>query len=203
MNAISDMPPVPASESVEYRYVARFPGYCIGSDGSVWSCWKLSGLAGGGFVHVMDHAWKMLKPLPDKRGYLRVGFRSEQGMKRLFIHQVVLETFVGPRPVGYLTRHLNGDPTDNRPENLAWGTEAENAADRTGHGRTTKGRAWSKLTASQVQEIRRLAPEVSRAELARRFEVTHGHVVAIVNNKYWKPLPAPPAGAESDQQKGT
>src|SRR3954466_7600146 len=34
----------------------------------------------------------------------------------------VLEAFVGPCPEGLECSHLNGDPWDNRPENLAWET---------------------------------------------------------------------------------
>ncbi|MFM7012619.1 MAG: HNH endonuclease signature motif containing protein [Betaproteobacteria bacterium] len=37
------------------------------------------------------------------------------------VHQMVLETFVGPKPEGMQTRHLNGVRTDNRLENLKWG----------------------------------------------------------------------------------
>lgn len=50
------------------------------------------------------------------------------------VHQLVLEAFVGPRPEGMVTRHLNGDPSDNRLTNLAWGTHAENNADTVQHG---------------------------------------------------------------------
>jgi hypothetical protein len=31
-------------------------------------------------------------------------------------------------------RHRNGNPTDNRPENLAWGTPTQNALDKILHG---------------------------------------------------------------------
>jgi hypothetical protein len=41
------------------------------------------------------------------------------------------------RPV---IRHLNGDPTDCRPENLTWGSESENARDRVAHSRDAYAR---------------------------------------------------------------
>jgi len=47
-----------------------------------------------------------------------------------------LETSVGPCPEGHVTRHLNGDPTDNRLENLRWGTRSENQRDSVKHGTT-------------------------------------------------------------------
>lgn len=65
-------------------------------------------------------------------GYARVNI----GGRSPLVHTLVLEAFVGPRPEGMLARHLNGDQTDNRRENLQWGTPAENMQDRALHGRT-------------------------------------------------------------------
>ncbi len=62
---------------------------------------------------------------------VRIGGR---GHNSRYVHQFVLEAFAGPRPDGMVARHLNGDPTDNRPENLAWGTQSENMADAVRHG---------------------------------------------------------------------
>ena len=51
-----------------------------------------------------------------------------------YVHRLVLEAFVGPCPPGQQCRHLNGIPTDNRLENLAWGTPSEDNFDRIRHG---------------------------------------------------------------------
>lgn len=50
------------------------------------------------------------------------------------VHQLVLEAFVGPRPEGYEACHNNGDPSDNRVENLRWDTKSANALDSVRHG---------------------------------------------------------------------
>jgi hypothetical protein len=53
-------------------------------------------------------------------------------------------------------RHLDGDPKNNRPENLAWGTQEENWMDRRAHGRARDGEEhWaSKLTNEERAHIR-------------------------------------------------
>lgn len=41
-------------------------------------------------------------------------------------HRLVCEAFNGQPPEGAVCMHLNEDASDNRPENLAWGTQKEN-----------------------------------------------------------------------------
>ena len=51
-----------------------------------------------------------------------------------WVHHLVLEAFVGPCPPGLQCRHLNDVGTDNRLENLVWGTSSENAVDMVNNG---------------------------------------------------------------------
>lgn len=73
---------------------------------------------------------RKLKQPVGKRGYPVVNIN---GIPRT-IHSLVMETFVGPRPEGMQVRHLNGNPLDNRLENLQYGTAAENQHDKFAHG---------------------------------------------------------------------
>lgn len=53
------------------------------------------------------------------------------------VHRIVCATFHGAPPfAGAQVRHLDGNLANNHADNLAWGTCAENHADRRGHGRT-------------------------------------------------------------------
>lgn len=52
------------------------------------------------------------------------------------VHQLVLESFVGPKPEGGMCCHYDGDPGNNRLENLKWGTAYENWDDMKRHGTT-------------------------------------------------------------------
>lgn len=54
--------------------------------------------------------------------------------RRRYLHHLVLEAFVGPKPRGMQCRHINGDSLDNRLENLAWGTPSEDNNDRVRNG---------------------------------------------------------------------
>lgn len=73
---------------------------------------------------------QLLRPIKQKRGYISVQI---QGTK--LVHRLVLEAFVGPCPEGMETCHRNGVKTDNRVENLYWGTSSENNDDIVRHGR--------------------------------------------------------------------
>lgn len=69
-------------------------------------------------------------------GYAKVSLGRVDGKSRQkYVHRIVMEAFIGPLPSGAQTRHLNGDPTDNRLANLAYGTQSENMQDMLGHGR--------------------------------------------------------------------
>lgn len=70
----------------------------------------------------------------NKGGYRVVDLIKDGHASRRLVHQLVLEAFVGPREPGQITRHLNDVKTDNRLENLVWGTHLENAADAQENG---------------------------------------------------------------------
>lgn len=67
-------------------------------------------------------------------GYPVVTLSKDSRSQKCFVHMLVLAAFVGPRPDGLVTRHLNGDSEDNRIENLTYGTQADNLRDRVRHG---------------------------------------------------------------------
>lgn len=75
-----------------------------------------------------------LKPMLTTTGYLQVHLWRDGKGRFPKVHQLVCEAFHGPRPVDHEVRHLNGDKTDNRASNLAWGTSRENHQDTLRHG---------------------------------------------------------------------
>lgn len=175
--------------TVEYRDIQGFPGYRVGSDGSVFSC-----LAGGRY-HRLTENWHRLKPIRHANGYLFVGIYAEASNAVIrSVHTLVLEAFVGPRLPGQVSRHFpDRDPSNNRLENLQWASQKENLADREIHGTKIQGERHhnSKLTEAEVVSIRadRAAGRASVKELAERHHISLGIAYGIIARKSWKHVP--------------
>lgn len=131
----------------------------------------------------------VLKPYATERGYLRIQLSRDNAPRRFMVHRLVAEAFV-PNPEGKrFVNHRNGDPTDNRAENLEWVTQRENqlhAYDRglqaagSGHGR-------AKLTEEQVREIRdRHAAGETQTALAQEYPVNQSMISKIVRGQFWQ-----------------
>lgn len=179
------------SGTVEYREIPSLPGFRVGSDGSIWSCWKLEGQGNRlGWKAVMSHtAWRKLKPTPNRFGYLRVRFSIQNKSRQPYIHLLVLEAFAGPRPLGMVACHNDGDRTNNVPSNLRWDTHEANQQDKRTHGTLACGSkvGTSRLTEAQVREIiEQLQNRVGFRELGRRYKVGHFSISAIAHGKTWK-----------------
>lgn len=67
-------------------------------------------------------------------GYFRVKVSKRGKAKSILVHRAVLEAFVGPCPEGMETRHLDGNPKNNRLDNLVWGTSQQNKLDTARQG---------------------------------------------------------------------
>lgn len=78
---------------------------------------------------------RILKATLGSNGYLLV-YAYGRGEKRRnrFVHQLVAEAFLGPRPPNMDVRHLNGIKTDCRAVNLAYGSRSRNMFDLVEHG---------------------------------------------------------------------
>jgi len=71
----------------------------------------------------------LMKPL-DQNGYKRVGIYNDGILKYRRVHHLVMEAFVGERPIGYDTDHINRIKNDNRLENLRYCSKSENMLNR-------------------------------------------------------------------------
>jgi hypothetical protein len=115
-------------------------------------------------------------------GHRLVGLRRGGIYKSKSVHRLVLEAFVGPCPPGFVCRHINGDPDDNRLENLSWGTISENAIDRSAHGR------WSiqSLRTGDVPDIwARLVAGESINAIASDYGVSATAIGKLKRRRNW------------------
>jgi hypothetical protein len=77
---------------------------------------------------------RILRPAVRVDGHLQVTLcRNGQDYKR-YVHSLVALAFLGPRPSGLEACHGDGNPANNRPENLRYGSHGSNLLDRVRHG---------------------------------------------------------------------
>jgi len=154
----------------EWSYVEGSPEYRVSNQGRVYSFKsnRLLSCARGG------------------TGYpqVRIDNRSRK------VHQLVLESFVGPCPDGFECDHKNGIRHDNRLENLHWVTRQENMLNRRNHGthNVVKGERnhTAKLTESDVRDIRTMISwGIPCTGIADMYGMKSQSIDAIKHRKSW------------------
>ena len=140
--------------------VPGYPGYFARTDGKIFrKNWK--------------GAIEELRPyhvVPVKTSKKKTTMKS--------VHQLVAMATIGPAPAGKtLVRHLDGDPSHNAKENLAWGNHLENLQDSISHGTAAFMRGAnhrnSKLDEVKVRLIKDLLSEgFPKREIARKFGIS-------------------------------
>lgn len=178
------------------RPVPFATGYFVTEDGRVFSEYRLS--------------MRQLRCSKHPSGYKRVRLFSDARPLRVSVHRLMALVFHGspPSPAS-VVRHLDGNPQNNRAENLAWGTHAENSADMIRHGRSMAGpRNWhaihpeaypvgeahyrAKITADDVRAIRAEAARDNgrgHRRLAAAYGITRKAVFNIIHRRSWKSVP--------------
>lgn len=149
---------------------------------------------------------KILKQSPNSKGYPRVTMSVGGKSISKTVHSLLLEAFVGPRPIGMHSRHIDGQKTNNILSNLTYCTPSENEADKIRHGTQASGdkngmrrhpqarpkgeyNGNSKLTECDVMFIREQLAICNRgagAELARKFGVSQQIISNIKTGRVWK-----------------
>jgi hypothetical protein len=146
--------PIPPPRIEEWRYHPRYAGLYVSNHGRLES--RHFELVAAGPV----------------QGYRKVAFQAigEEKRRTYSVHRLVFEAFNGPLPAKRFVRHLDGDPQNNRLDNLAPGTGRDNARDRTTHGRTAHGEHHNRVTvpdAVALAAMRRCLSGQSASAVAR------------------------------------
>lgn len=130
------------------------------------------------------------------QGYCYVGLRPKKCVLKTYaVHRLVLETFVGICPPKQQCRHLDGDPTNNRLDNLCWGTPKENCADRERHGTHVKGSDSYRavLTEKEIPIIRYLLMTNTKrgtlSAIAREYRIATAGIKSVQIKETWHHIP--------------
>jgi len=160
--------------------IPDLPGYYVSQEGKIWTTHPRNGK--GDPVTPRE-----LCPVLDRRGYCVVSFKRKP--QKRFVHQLVLETFLGPRKPRQVARHLDGNPRNNHLSNLRWSSQKENLADKVRHGTHNRGsrHVSAKLTEGRVRALRE-GPYIgqSHSEMAKKLGVSRQTVQRILAGERWR-----------------
>jgi hypothetical protein len=120
--------------------------------------------------------------------YVRLIYAGRQ--TTAMIHRLLATLFLpAPSKGQTVVRHLNGNPADNRIENIAWGTQKENMADCIEHGRTLKGgkNPNAKLTEGIINAAHLLVEAGYRVDALATFLGVNPHTLfAALSGRSWE-----------------
>jgi len=131
----------------------------------------------------------ILSPYYDKKGYLKVGLFdivNGQGRRRQRgIHTLMLIAFKGPGPNRHECCHIDGNPANNRLDNLRWDSHRNNMLDRIEHGTVNHGErnGQAKLTREQIFAIR--IDQRTQSEIGKEYGIAQATVSQIKTKARW------------------
>lgn len=148
-------------DNINYFPIPEYEGYYISKQGLVYSTKRN----------------QFMKPNANRKGYLRVYLQKDGRDWSLFVHRLVLLTFVGKS--NKQVRHLNSNPADNRLENLCYGTGKENMKDK--YESNHKFHKITKEIAIAIAQDKR-----PYKDIAKDYGLSYGSVSDIKCGYVWK-----------------
>lgn len=131
----------------------------------------------------VEHS-RIIASYSTKQRYLVCTLAKCRVRKRAFVHTLVMEAFVGPRPPGMWINHKDGNKRNNRLSNLEYTTPRDNLI----HAVMTGLRPRMKLDSDSVRRIRSRKGLVRSGLVAEEFGITRTHVKSIWKGKSWAHL---------------
>jgi len=162
-----------------WKVIDNYPDYEVSNKGRVRS-WRKSGPHGG-----RRNEPKILAYNKHRGGYQMVILCRKGSQKKCTVHRLVLAAFDKSMPSEIDCCHKNGNPSDNRVENLYWGTRKENMADQLIHGTRIFGErnGSAKLTGTDALAIAK-DPRTQQV-IAADYGVSRDAIQKIKSGKTW------------------
>jgi hypothetical protein len=129
------------------------------------------------------------KPQNAGKGYRALRLSVRGHLTGEYVHHMVLAAFVGPCPAGMECLHGDDDRTNNRLNNLSYGTHDENMQQAVERNRMLSGERnpGSVLTEELVAEIRSAADAgVQGVALADYHGVSKATICRVVRRYLWQ-----------------
>jgi hypothetical protein len=173
------------------KAIEDYPGYEIDTDGNVLSSFVFAPLGNGRAKRFIGDKKRILKPRQGKPGYLYVNIYKNNKRLTVKLHRLIAEAFIPNPNNNPCVCHKNDIKTDNRIENLYWGTLKDNTKDAMKNGTfkfTPQGEAcsWSKMTQEGVLKMRKLYQQGKKiTELAKLFNISDAQTHRIINKINW------------------
>ena len=157
--------------------------YMAGSDGQIYSRTRYKGF---GRKDIVD--WYALVGHKNAKGYSSISLSHENVKVTKHIHRLICMAFHGmPETASLQVRHLDGNPNNNVPENLCWGTQEENWQDRKIHGHGIEGEKHhsAKLTNAEREHLRWALEKglCGQRQAARALGMSQSSIGKILNTK--------------------
>jgi len=154
----------------QWRPVPGFSGYEVSSEGRVRS-------------------FRVPRYLSteNRAGHRSVWLMKDGRPRRIAVHRLVLLSFDGPPPPGCEACHNDGDPANNRLENLRWDSHRNNMRDKRRHGTQPRGqRHHARMARGKAKRVKELlASGATQSAVARSCGVSQSIVSQIKHGKHW------------------
>ncbi|MCV7114009.1 NUMOD4 motif-containing HNH endonuclease [Mycolicibacterium setense] len=138
--------------------------YAVSDLGRVCSVDRIVTRSDGNTQHIAGP--RIIRLATHRSGHLQVALYRNGKRSTRYVHRLVLEVFTGACPGGLEACHWNDEPTDNRLENLYWGTKRQNRLDRVRNSRRHNPRKSRCACCTCRARARERAADIARASTA-------------------------------------
>lgn len=131
---------------------------------------------------------RTLAAIVGSRDYLVVNLSCHGKRVQVFLHKLVLEAFVGPRPDGQEACHNDGNRRNCALSNLRWDTRSANHSDKVAHGTAQRGEKANNVKLNDETVLAMRSAGLSAKQAAKLFGTSKTNAARILRGQTWRHL---------------